>query len=140
MNPCRCGWRGNPTHRCTCSDRDVERYVEKISGPLLDRIDLHVNVPSVEYDAIRRRQPAKSSAAVRERVCAARAVQARRFQGTDTVSYTHLGIEDEDVHIVAGGQDVVHAAEADVVSPAVAAEDPDGLLGQVGDVYKRQLQ
>lgn len=83
MNPCRCGWRGHPTHRCTCSDRDVERYVEKISGPLLDRIDLHVNVPSVEYDAIRRRQPAESSAAVRERVCAARAVQARRFQGTD---------------------------------------------------------
>ena len=83
MNPCRCGWRGHPTHRCTCSDRDVERYVEKISGPLLDRIDLHVNVPSVEYDAIRRREPAESSAAVRERVCAARAIQSRRFEGTD---------------------------------------------------------
>ena len=83
MNPCRCGWRGHPTHRCTCSDREVERYVEKISGPLLDRIDLHVNVPSVEYDAIRRRQPAESSAAVRARVCAARALQSRRFAGTD---------------------------------------------------------
>ena len=57
--------------------------MEKISGPLLDRIDLHVNVPSVEYDAIRRREPAESSAAVRERVCAARAIQSRRFEGTD---------------------------------------------------------
>lgn len=56
--------------------------MEKISGPLLDRIDLHVNVPSVEYDAIRRRQRAESSAAVREPVCAARP-SSRRFQGTD---------------------------------------------------------
>lgn len=83
MNPCRCGWRGHPSGKCTCSPREVERYVEKISGPLLDRIDLHVNVPSVEYDAIRRRQRAESSAAVKARVDAARAIQARRFAGTN---------------------------------------------------------
>ena len=63
MNPCRCGWRGHPTHRCTCSDREVEKYVEKISGPLLDRIDLHVSVPSVEYEAMRRKEVPESSAA-----------------------------------------------------------------------------
>ena len=82
MNPCRCGWRGHPSGRCTCSAREVERYVEKISGPLLDRIDLHVNVPSVEYEAMRRRAPAESSAAVKARVEAARAIQAKRFSGT----------------------------------------------------------
>ncbi len=84
MNPCRCGWRGHPSGRCRCSDREVEKYVEKISGPLLDRIDLHVNVPSVEYEMMRRRKPAESSAAVKRRVDAARAIQARRFAGSDT--------------------------------------------------------
>ena len=82
MNPCRCGWRGHPDRRCTCSDRDVERYVEKISGPLLDRIDLHVHVPSVEYEAMRRKTVPESSADVKVRVDAARAIQSRRFEGT----------------------------------------------------------
>lgn len=79
MNPCRCGWRGHPAGRCTCSDRDVEKYVEKISGPLLDRIDLHVNVPSVEYEALRRKTTPEDSAAVKDRVEAARSIQLSRF-------------------------------------------------------------
>ena len=83
MNPCRCGWKGHPSGKCTCSRREVERYVEKISGPLLDRIDLHINVPSVEYEALRRKTAPEDSAAVRERVLAARAVQLARFAGTD---------------------------------------------------------
>ncbi|MCI8400035.1 MAG: YifB family Mg chelatase-like AAA ATPase [Oscillibacter sp.] len=82
MNPCRCGWRGHPDRRCTCSDRDAARYVEKISGPLLDRIDLHVTVPSVEYDAMRRRETPEDSATVKARVDAARAIQTKRLQGT----------------------------------------------------------
>lgn len=82
MNPCRCGWRGHPSGKCTCSDRDVEKYVEKISGPLLDRIDLHVSVPSVEYEAMRRKETPESSAQVKCRVDAARAIQTRRFAGT----------------------------------------------------------
>ena len=85
MNPCRCGWRGHPAGKCTCSDREVERYVEKISGPLLDRMDLHVSVPSVEYEALRRREAPESSAEVKRRVDAARGVQAARFAGTDTI-------------------------------------------------------
>ena len=84
MNPCRCGWRGHPAGKCTCSDREVEKYVEKISGPLLDRIDLHVNVPSVEYEAMRRKGTPESSADVKKRVDAARAIQSARFAGTDT--------------------------------------------------------
>ncbi len=79
MNPCRCGWRGHPTRRCTCSDREVEKYVQKISGPLLDRMDLVVQVPSVEYEAMRRRTPGEDSATVARRVASARAIQARRF-------------------------------------------------------------
>ena len=63
MNPCKCGWRGHPSGQCTCSDQEVEKYVQKISGPLLDRIDLHVNVPSVEYEAMRRKTEPESSAA-----------------------------------------------------------------------------
>ena len=79
MNPCRCGWYGHPSGRCRCSRKDVEKYVSKISGPLLDRMDLHVNVPSVEFEAMRRREKAESSAAVRERVNAARELQKKRF-------------------------------------------------------------
>ena len=82
MNPCRCGWRGHPSGRCTCSQRDVEKYVEKISGPLLDRIDLHVSVPAVEFEAMRRREVPESSAEIKMRVEAAREIQTRRFAGT----------------------------------------------------------
>ncbi len=85
MNPCRCGWRGHPSGRCTCSDREVEKYVEKISGPLLDRMDLHVSVPSVEYEAMRRRQAPESSAEVKARVDGARALQSARFADSGTV-------------------------------------------------------
>ena len=83
MNPCKCGWRGHPSGKCTCSDKEVEKYVQKISGPLLDRIDLHVNVPSVEYEAMRRKTKPESSAQVKARVDAARTIQAQRFQGTN---------------------------------------------------------
>lgn len=90
MNPCRCGWRGHPSGKCTCSDREVEKYVEKISGPLLDRIDLHVNVPSVEYEAMRRKDTPETSAQVKRRVDEARAIQARRFQGMDTTCNAYM--------------------------------------------------
>ena len=82
MNPCRCGWYGHPSGRCTCSPAAVQKYVSRISGPLLDRIDLHVRVPSVEYEAMRRKQESESSAAVRARVTAARARQKLRYEGT----------------------------------------------------------
>ena len=83
MSPCRCGWRGHPSGRCTCSDAAVEKYVSRISGPLLDRMDLHVRVPAVEYEALRRRQQPEDSRTVKARVDGARAVQARRYQGTE---------------------------------------------------------
>ena len=83
MNPCRCGWYGHPSGRCHCTKQQVEKYVEKISGPMLDRMDLHVNVPSVEFEAMRRREKAESSADVKARVNAARDIQKQRFSGTN---------------------------------------------------------
>ena len=83
MNPCRCGWYGHPSGRCTCSESQVEQYMRRISGPLLDRIDMHIEVPSVEYEAMRRRETPESSETVRQRVNAAREIQKRRFAGTE---------------------------------------------------------
>ena len=79
MNPCKCGWYGDPSGRCRCTSREVENYRGRISGPLLDRIDIVVEVPSVHFEDLRRRAEAEPSAAVRERVNAAREVQNRRF-------------------------------------------------------------
>ena len=82
MNPCRCGWHGHPSGRCTCTEQQVRKYAERVSGPMLDRMDIHVDVPSVEYEAMRRRTDAESSADIRARVNAAREIQKRRFAGT----------------------------------------------------------
>ena len=90
MNPCKCGWYGHPSGRCTCSEAAVEKYVSRISGPLLDRIDLHVRVPSVEYEAMRRKTEPEDSATVRARVIAARDIQRRRFAGTDTACNAYM--------------------------------------------------
>lgn len=83
MNPCPCGYFGHPTKPCTCSQNAAERYLGKISGPLLDRLDLHVEVPPVEFDVLSSHEKAETSAEIRERVNAARERQNRRFQGTD---------------------------------------------------------
>ena len=83
MNPCKCGWYGHPSGRCTCSENQVEQYMRRISGPLLDRIDMYLEVPSVEYEAMRRKDTPESSAVIRERVNAAREVQKQRFSGTE---------------------------------------------------------
>ena len=90
MNPCRCGWRGHPSGRCTCTQAMVEKYVAKISGPLLDRMDLHVEVPSVEFEAMRRREAPEGSAAVKARVDGARARQAARFAGTEVACNANM--------------------------------------------------
>ena len=82
MNPCRCGWYGHPSGRCTCSRQQVESYLRRISGPLLDRMDIHIEVPSVEYSAMRRRDAVETSADIRKRVNAAREIQKQRYAGT----------------------------------------------------------
>jgi magnesium chelatase family protein len=80
MNPCKCGYRGHPTHKCTCKDADVTRYLSKISGPLLDRIDIQVEMPSLTKDEISGLNPGESSEAVRKRVNGARKFAEKRFK------------------------------------------------------------
>ena len=79
MNPCKCGWYGDPSGRCRCSEFAVENYRSRISGPMLDRIDIVVEVPAVHFEDLRSRAEAEPSARVKERVNAARAIQNRRF-------------------------------------------------------------
>ena len=90
MNPCKCGYFGEPSGRCTCTDQSVRGYRKRISGPLLDRIDLHISVPAVSYESLRDRHPAESSEAVRERVNAARRIQQVRYAGKGIYSNAQL--------------------------------------------------
>lgn len=83
MNPCPCGYSTDPRHACTCSAQAVARYRARLSGPLLDRIDLHVEVPAVSYEDLRAGRSGPSSAEVRERVLRAREVQSLRYRGTN---------------------------------------------------------
>ena len=82
MNPCPCGYRGARNHECRCDDAAVARYVAKLSGPLLDRIDLQIEVQRVAFDDMVRTHQGEDSARIRERVIAARAIAQRRFAGT----------------------------------------------------------
>jgi magnesium chelatase family protein len=81
MNPCPCGFFGDPMRECHCSPPQIQRYVSKISGPLLDRIDIHIEVPAVKYKELRGEHTSEDSAAVRERVVRARERQLERFTG-----------------------------------------------------------
>ncbi|MFA5562215.1 MAG: YifB family Mg chelatase-like AAA ATPase [Eubacteriales bacterium] len=80
MNPCRCGFFGDPGHTCSCTPKDIRRYLDRISGPLLDRIDIQVELPPVTYSEIAgKTEPGEPSAAIRERVNRGRAYAAQRF-------------------------------------------------------------
>ncbi len=84
MNPCPCGFFNHPKKACTCSDAAVHKYLNRVSGPLLDRIDIHIEVPPVEYDELTTKGGEETSAEIRRRVNAARAIQTERFAGTRT--------------------------------------------------------
>lgn len=91
MNPCPCGWHGDPERACTCSPAMVMRYSKRISGPLLDRIDIHVDVPRVNYEKLTSERPAEASATIRARVIEARQRQAQRFRGTALHTNADMG-------------------------------------------------
>ncbi len=82
MNPCPCGFFGHPTKQCICSQNAVQKYLNRISGPMLDRLDLHVEVPPVDYTALSSDVKEESSAEIRERVNKARRIQTERYKGT----------------------------------------------------------
>ena len=90
MNPCPCGYYNHPTKECTCSAAAVHRYMGRISGPLMDRIDLHVEVTPVSREEMSVETPAESSAEVRKRVIAARKIQAERFKDTPVHTNTMM--------------------------------------------------
>ena len=79
MNPCPCGYYGDPTHHCVCSPGQIQRYMNKISGPLLDRIDIQCEIAAIPFKDLSQAQPGEPSAAIRERVIAARQIQAQRY-------------------------------------------------------------
>jgi len=91
MNPCKCGWYGNPDHPCTCSYPAVQAYRSRISGPLLDRIDIIIEVPALKFDELRHRREAETSAAIKARVNEARRIQRARYAQGNTVCNAQMG-------------------------------------------------
>jgi magnesium chelatase family protein len=99
MNPCPCGYHGDTYHTCMCGPLDVQRYLGRVSGPLLDRIDLHLEVPAVKYRELTEREAGEPSAAIRGRVDRARAVQRERFAGRPGVfANAHMAPRDIRAH------------------------------------------
>ena len=94
MNPCKCGWYGDASGRCTCSERAVVDYRGRISGPLMDRIDIIVEVPSVKFEELRRREEAEPSAAIKTRVDQARLRQNRRYGEQSGMCNARMGPEE----------------------------------------------
>lgn len=90
MNPCPCGYFGHPVKACTCTPAAVSRYLSRVSGPLLDRLDLHVEVPPVDYKALESNEPEESSRVIRQRVARAREIQNHRYQGLEITCNARL--------------------------------------------------
>ena len=108
MNPCPCGYHHHPTHQCVCTPAQIQRYMNKISGPLLDRIDIQVEVESVPFEDIAKAPKGESSATIRERVIRARKIQEERFRGvkgvycnaqmTTSLLQKHATLDDESMN------------------------------------------
>jgi magnesium chelatase family protein len=81
MNPCPCGYYTDPNKECTCQPQMIQKYMAKISGPLLDRIDLHIEVPAVQYKELASKESGEKSESIRARVVRAREIQRERFRG-----------------------------------------------------------
>ena len=90
MNPCPCGFFGHPTKPCTCTQNAVHKYLNRISGPMLDRLDLHVEVPPVDYESLSSDVKEETSAEIRERVNRARKIQTERYKGTEVTCNARL--------------------------------------------------
>lgn len=96
MNPCLCGNFGNPAQQCSCTPQQIHKYMGKISGPLLDRIDIHVEVPAVKYNELSAKKTGETSQVIRERVIKARKIQAKRFEGRKGL-YSNADMETKEI-------------------------------------------
>ncbi len=112
QNPCPCGYYGDGERQCACPSSAVARYAKRISGPLLDRIDIHVDVPRVNYEKLTSERLGESSAVIRERVAGARERQAHRLRGTALRTNADLGAAEvrECCVLDSAGQNLMRAA------------------------------
>jgi magnesium chelatase family protein len=94
LHGCLCGFASDPQHECTCTPQQIQRYRAKISGPLLDRIDIQIEVPAVKYKELSQRATSEDSARIRTRVNRARDVQLRRFAGRTTFCNAQMSSRD----------------------------------------------
>ena len=117
MNPCPCGYHNDSEKECTCSISVVKGYQKKIFGPLLDRIDIHVEVPRVPFEKLSDKRTGESSAAVRERVERARAIQRERFKDTPLQTNSDMGsaeirqfcpLDETSTHLVKSAMQQMH--------------------------------
>ena len=90
MNPCKCGWHGHSSGRCVCTASSITRYKERLSGPLLDRVDMYIETRSLEYEKLRQRPDAETSQTIRARVNKARKIQQRRYKGSAGYCNAHI--------------------------------------------------
>lgn len=113
MNPCPCGYYTDPSRECTCAPQAIQRYMAKISGPLLDRIDLHIEVPAVKYKELSSKESGEQSGRIRERVIASRAIQRHRFKGRKGL-FCNADMQSKEIkefcRIDAGGEELLKMA------------------------------
>jgi magnesium chelatase family protein len=95
MNPCPCGYYGDNTRECVCTQNKIQNYLGRISGPLLDRIDIHIEVPALKYDELSQKKDAESSDVIRQRVIKARRIQTERYSGRNI--YCNSGMNQKDL-------------------------------------------
>lgn len=95
--PCPCGNYGNPNAECTCTPMQIQKYMSKISGPLLDRIDIHIEVPAVKVAELSQKKPGEQSSTIRERVMKARELQLKRFSVSKKNLYSNAGMQSKEI-------------------------------------------
>ncbi len=117
MNPCPCGFSSDPEKNCSCSPMQINNYKKKISGPILDRIDLHIEVPRIKFEKLADTASSESSAEIKKRIEKARAIQARRFQDTPYITNSEMSseavkkfcpLDDASVHLMKNAVDHMH--------------------------------
>ncbi len=97
MNPCPCGYFTDPRHECSCTPQNIQKYMSKISGPLMDRIDIHIEVPALSYEELTQKTPGEDSASMRDKVAKARKVQHDRFEMRENI-FCNAHMESRHIH------------------------------------------
>lgn len=125
MNPCPCGYSGDPNHTCSCSPQQITRYISKLSGPLLDRIDIHIEVPALTYDELSQKSGGTDSECLQQLVDSARNIQAERFSNRKGI-YSNSSMEPKDMRsycILADGCDTLLKNAIDKLGLSARAYD-----------------